>query len=380
MQQARAAVVRQSGAPFAIEPIALEEPRDTEVLVRVVATGMCHTDMVARDQQYPVPLPVVLGHEGAGVVERVGRAVTKVAPGDHVVLTFASCGVCDLCQQGRPTYCRDFFARNFGGTRPDGSTATRAGDAQGGALHDHFFGQSSFGTFAMASERNVVKVRTDVPLELLGPLGCGIQTGAGAVLNALRIPAGASFVVFGAGAVGLSAVMAAHLSGVTPIIAVDTKPNRLALAKELGAAHVINGAEEDAVAAVKRLTGDRGADYSLECTGVTKVLRQAVESLGIRGTCGIVGAAPLGAEVALDINDIMVPGKTVMGIIEGDSVPDVFIPRLVDLYAAGRFPFDKLVRWYTLDTINEAAHDSERGETLKPIVRMSGGAAEARAA
>ncbi|MDB4893826.1 MAG: S-(Hydroxymethyl)glutathione dehydrogenase, partial [Firmicutes bacterium] len=261
---AKAAVVRKAGGPFEVTDVTIEAPRADEVLVRIVAVGMCHTDIVVRDQLYPVPLPAVLGHEGAGVVERVGNDVTKVAPGDHVVLTFAFCGKCDMCQSGHPSYCREFFDRNFGGHRPDGSTAIRQ---NGEAVHSHFFGQSSFGTFAIAHERNVVKVRKDVPLELLGPLGCGIQTGAGAVLRALRVPAGGSFVTFGAGAVGLSAVMAARLSGVTTIIAVDTKPNRLELALELGATHTVNGMEENAVDAVKRITGGQGVQYSLESTG-----------------------------------------------------------------------------------------------------------------
>lgn len=367
----KAAVVRQSGGPFQIEDVVLDEPRPDEVLVRVVATGMCHTDMVVRDQLYPVPLPAVLGHEGASVVERVGANVRKVVPSDHVVLSFASCGTCDSCQRGRPTYCRQFFPLNFGGGRLDGSTATQHDHE---IVHDHFFGQSSFGTYALANERSVVKVREDVPLELLGPLGCGIQTGAGAVMNALRIEAGRSFATWGSGAVGLSAVMAARAVGATTIIAVDTKPNRLQLALELGATHTVNAAEEDSVEAVQRITNGLGVDYSLESTGVPAVLRQAIDALDIGGVCGVVGAPALGTEATFDWNGLMVPGKTVRGIVEGDSVPDIFIPQLIDLYAQGRFPFDKLVKFYPLEEINQAAADSERGDTLKPVVRMSDGA------
>lgn len=366
--QAKAAVVRKPGGPFEIENVTVDAPRSDEVLVRIVAVGMCHTDMVVRDQHYPVPLPAVLGHEGAGIVERVGTDVTKVAAGDHVVLTFAFCGKCDLCQSGYPTYCRDFFGRNFGGRRPDGSTATHQ---NGQDVHDHFFGQSSFGSYAIATERNVVKVRKDLPLELLGPLGCGIQTGAGAVLNALRVPAGSSFVAFGSGAVGLSAIMAARVAGATTIIAVDTKPNRLQLALELGATHTVNAMEENAVQAVKRITAGKGADFTLESTGRPQVLRQAVDALGILGTCGVVGAPAMGTDASFDVNDLMVPGKTIRGIVEGDSVPDVFIPQLIELYVQGRFPFDKLVKFYSLESINQAAADSEQGITLKPIIRMN---------
>lgn len=272
------------------------------------------------------------------------------------------------CYTGHPFNCVNAYPLCFGGARLDGSTATT--DADGNKVHDHFFGQSSFGTFALANERNVVKVSKDAPLELLGPLGCGIQTGSGAVINALKVAPGSSFVAFGAGAVGLSAVMAAHVAGATTIIAADVVPSRLELAKELGATHTINSKDDDPVAAIKDITGG-GADYSLEATGIPAVLRQAVESIGALGSCGIVGAAPLGAEVSLDINDIMLPGKKIRGIIEGSSIIEKFIPELVELYLQGRFPFDKLVKYYSLDQINEAAADSEKGGTIKPIIRLN---------
>jgi aryl-alcohol dehydrogenase len=363
----RAAVVRKKGGPFALETLHQEEPRADEVRVRIVATGMCHTDMVARDQLYEVPLPIVLGHEGAGVVERVGSSVRKVAPGDPVVLTYMWCGRCGPCLDGAPTYCARFYPLNFGGAREDGSTATRDDRAP---VHDHFFGQSSFATFALAHERNVIKVSRDAPLELLGPLGCGIQTGAGAVMNALRVGAGRSFAVFGGGAVGLSAVMAARVSGATTIVVADVVPSRLALARELGATHVVNSSENDPVEAVRDVTGG-GADFTLESSGRPEVLRQAIDALAIRGVCGIVGAPALGTEASFDVNDVMTAGRRIVGIIEGDSVPDVFIPRLVELHAQGRFPFERLVKFYPLHEIDRAAQDSEKGVTIKPIVRIA---------
>jgi aryl-alcohol dehydrogenase len=262
-RQITAAVVRKKGGPFQIETLSLEDPRPDEVLIRIIATGMCHTDMVARDQLYTVPLPVVLGHEGAGVVERVGGNVKKIAVGDHVVLTYMWCGHCIVCLNGDLTYCANFYALNFGGGREDGSAATH--DKQG-TVHDHFFGQSSFGTFALAHERNVIKVPNNAPLELLGPLGCGIQTGAGAVMNALKVRPGSSFVAFGGGAVGLSAVMAARVAGATTIIAADVVPSRLVLTKELGATHTINSRETDPVEAVRKISGG-GADFTLESSG-----------------------------------------------------------------------------------------------------------------
>lgn len=362
----KAAVVRKKGGPFQIEALTLEEPSPDEVLIRIVATGMCHTDMVARDQLYTVPLPVVLGHEGAGVAERVGSNVKKIAPGDHVVLTYMWCGHCKPCLNGDLTYCANFYQLNFGGVREDGSTATR--DKQG-PVHDHFFGQSSFGTHALAHERNVIKVPSNAPLELLGPLGCGIQTGAGAVMNALKVRPGSSFAAFGGGAVGLSAVMAARVAGATTIIAADVVPSRLALAKELGATHTVNSRETDPVEAVRKITGG-GADFTLESSGRPAVLRQAIDALAIKGVCGIVGAPALGTEASFDVNGVMTTGKRIIGIIEGDSVPDIFIPSLVELYQQGRLPFDKLVKFYNLDQINQAAEDSEKGITIKPIVRL----------
>lgn len=363
----KAAVVRKKGGPFQIEALTLEEPSPDEVLIRIVATGMCHTDMVARDQLYTVPLPVVLGHEGAGVAERVGSNVKKIAPDDHVVLTYMWCGHCKPCLNGDLTYCANFYQLNFGGVREDGSTATR--DKQG-PVHDHFFGQSSFGTHALAHERNVIKVPSNAPLELLGPLGCGIQTGAGAVMNALKVMPGSSFAAFGGGAVGLSAVMAARVAGATTIIAADVVPSRLALAKELGATHTVNSRETDPVEAVRKITGG-GADFTLESSGRPAVLRQAIDALAIKGVCGIVGAPALGTEASFDVNGVMTTGKRIIGIIEGDSVPDIFIPSLVELYQQGRFPFDKLVKFYNLDQINQAAEDSEKGITIKPIVRLA---------
>ncbi|MHA6130543.1 NAD(P)-dependent alcohol dehydrogenase [Pseudomonas fluorescens group sp. PF-1] len=364
----RAAVLRTSGAPLEIEDVLLEAPRPTEVRVRVVATGVCHTDMVVRDQLFPTPLPIILGHEGAGVVDAVGSAVTTVQPGDHVVMTYMSCGLCLPCETGHPAHCTHMHPLNFGGGRLDGS-ASACACGNDHAIHDHFFGQSSFSTYTIANERNVVKVAKQAPLELLGPLGCGIQTGAGSVLNALKVEAGSSFAAFGAGAVGLAAVMAAKVAGATTIIAVDVTPSRLELALELGATHVINSREEDPVQRIQAIT-QGGVNYSLECSGRSEVLRQAIDALTTLGTCGIVGATKMGTEVAFNINDVMIPGKRIMGIVQGDVVANAFIPKLVDLFLQGRFPFDKLCRFYEFDEVNQAMADSERGVTIKPILRM----------
>jgi|TARA_R110000850_G_scaffold180845_3_gene306323 aryl-alcohol dehydrogenase len=362
----KAAIVRQKNGPFLLEHVALNEPAEDQVLVRLVATGLCHTDLVCRDQHYPVPLPMVFGHEGAGVVERVGSAVKKVQPGDHVVLTFYTCGSCDACLSGDPTSCANSFGPNFMGRSVTGECTIH--DHQGAEVGASFFGQSSFATYALSYERNTVKVTKDVPLELLGPLGCGIQTGAGSVLNALNPPAGSAIAIFGAGAVGLSAVMASVVAGCTTIIAVDVKENRLELANELGATHIINAAANDPIEAIKEIFAG-GVPYVLETSGLPAVLTQAILSSAIGGEIGIVGAPPMGATVPVDINFLLFNRK-LRGIVEGQSISDIFIPRLVELYRQGKFPFDKLIKFYPFDEINRAAEDSEKGVTLKPVLRI----------
>jgi aryl-alcohol dehydrogenase len=362
-----AAMIREKAQPFVIEEVEIDEPRSDEVLVKIAATGICHTDLIVRDQWLPVPLPIVLGHEGAGVVERVGQSVTKVQPGDHVVLTYGRCGQCVNCLEGRPYYCLHAYERSYGGGRADGSTALHQNRQ---AVHSHFFAQSSFATYALANEGNVVKVRQDVPLDILGPLGCGIQTGAGAVMNGLRPHVGSSIAVFGVGSVGLSAIMAARVVGCTTIIGIDVKPSRLTLAKELGATHTIHGGETDAVEEIKRITGG-GAHYTLEMTASPRVLRQAVDALQVGGVCGVIGAAAKGTEVRLEMTALLF-GRAVRGIRQGESVSDSFIPQLIELYMQGRFPFDRLIEFFSFDQINQAAEDTERGAAIKPVLRMPG--------
>jgi aryl-alcohol dehydrogenase len=361
-----AAVARRAGAPLSLESLELEAPRPDEILVRVVATGVCHTDIVVRDGHLPTPQPVVLGHEGAGVVEAVGNAVTKVAVGDHVVMSFNSCGGCPSCREHEPAYCHEFFPRNFFGARADGSSGL---SRDGERINGNFFGQSSFATHALCHERNVVRVPKNAPLELLGPLACGVQTGAGAVMNALKVSAGKSIAVFGTGSVGLAAVMAARVVGATTIIAVDTNDDRLDFAESVGATHAFNPGRDDVVKEVMALTG-AGVDYSIDTTALMPVVRNAVMCLAPRGACGILGASPMGTELQLDEVHFMSGGRKLIGIVEGSADPDVFIPRLIELHADGSFPFDRLVRFYPFGQINEAIADSEAGRTIKPIVRM----------
>lgn len=363
----RAAVYRNGAEDAVIEPVTIGELREHEVLVRLVATGICHTDLTCRNGFMALPRPVVLGHEGAGRVERVGTAVSSVKIGDPVVLTFLPCGECANCAKGVPAYCHLFQAGNFTGRRFDGSTAL-AGEH--GEISSHFFGQSSFATHSVAHERNVVKVREDAPLELLGPLGCGVQTGAGAVMNVLAPEAGESIAIFGAGGVGLSAVMAAKVLGCAPIIVIEPNANRRALAVELGADHALDpSAETDMVATLQALTGGM-LNNAFDTCGIPAVIATAVAALFLRGKIALVTAHQLDDVLALPLVGIIGRGITVRGVNMGDSVPHSFIPKLVDLIVEGRFPIEKLVRFYDFDDINLALQDQEQGKTVKPILRM----------
>ncbi|MCX4705558.1 NAD(P)-dependent alcohol dehydrogenase [Streptomyces sp. NBC_01373] len=361
----RAAVVESGGAPFTLSDVQLDEPGPHEAVVRMVAAGLCHTDLGVASGGLPFPLPGVLGHEGAGVVEAVGSDVTGVAPGDHVVLSFTSCGDCRNCRDGHPAYCATWLPMNLiGGRRADGSsTISRAGEPLGG----HFFGQSSFAERALVDERSLVKVDADVPLESIAPLGCGVQTGVGAVWNVLKPTLGSTVVVLGAGAVGLSAVMAAALTPATTIVAVDRVAERLSLAKELGATHTVNAGETDLAEALAGITGGQGADGVVETTGNVGVLRQGVDALAARGTLVIVGAPPFGSEVALDVNG-MLGGKRVVGLTLGDAETQTFIPALVKLVKEGRLPLHRLISTYPFADIDQAVRDMGAGKAIKPVL------------
>ncbi|TDO48437.1 aryl-alcohol dehydrogenase [Kribbella sp. VKM Ac-2527] len=363
---AKAAVVESGGSPFTLSVIELDEPRADEVLVKMTAAGLCHTDLGVASGGLPFPLPGVLGHEGAGEVLAVGNSATRVSPGDQVLLSFTSCGSCANCRDGHPAYCATWLPLNLlGGARPDGSpTITRDGDPLGG----HFFGQSSFAEFALVDERSLVKLPADAPLEKLAPLGCGVQTGVGAVWNVLKPRPGDSVVVLGAGAVGLSAVMAATLSPATTIVAVDKVANRLDLARDLGATHVIEAGSGDLTAQLVEATGG-GASGLVETTGNVNVLRAGVDALAARGTAVIVGAPPFGTEVALDVNG-MLGGKQVVGLTLGDSETQRLIPALVELVKQGRLPVDRLITEYPFADIQQAVEDVTAGKTIKPVLRF----------
>jgi aryl-alcohol dehydrogenase len=359
-----AAVVASYGAAPVVENVTFDELRPDEVLVKVVSSGICHTDEVARAGDYPVPTPIVLGHEGAGVVVAVGDDVTYVATGDHVVMSFVWCGECSTCRAGRIALCQRAFEVNFLAVRPDGSCTLRRED--GTALHGRFFGQSSHAAYAVCPESCLVKIPRGFDLTLAGPLGCGVQTGAGAVLNSLQPARGSSIAVFGVGAVGLSAIMAAKLSGCAVIVAVDRHPSRLELARELGATHVLLAAGDDDVVKLRDIS-DGGLEYAIDTTGNPVVVRTAVDALRVAGVFGLIGAAKFGTEVSLDLTHMLF-GRIFRGIIEGDSVPREFIPTLIEHYLAGRFPVDRLYEYFTLDQLSEAVQASETGQCVKPVI------------
>jgi aryl-alcohol dehydrogenase len=364
--QIKAAVVSERSGPFVIDTVELCAPRPDELIVRVVASGMCQTDLHGRDGYYATPYPGVYGHEGAGVVHAVGSAVRSFSPGDHVVMSYPWCGACANCAQDLHSYCVHAFDLKMKGTRADGSTLL---SKNGAPVYSAFFQQSSFGTYALTQERYAVKVRNDVPLELLGPLACSGQTGAGAVFNVMRPSPGDSFAVFGTGAVGLSALMAAKIAGCNPIIAVDVHQQRLALARELGATHVIDhNACGDVVGEIRKITGS-GVRYALETSALPAVFREAVEVLMPAGTCVLLGSARGGTDVSFDMKFLQ-EGRVVRGVIQGDSLPRDFIPRLVDLIRDKKFPIEKMITFYDFADINRAARESSAGIAIKPVLRM----------
>jgi aryl-alcohol dehydrogenase len=358
----KAALSNSAEAPFEIAEVELDEPRADEVLVKLSAVGICHTDLTMKALWPEAMSPIVLGHEGAGVVEAVGQDVTGVRPGDRVVLSYRSCGLCQQCVAGHRTYCHDFRTLNAMGSRPDGSTTMRRGDSP---VYGSFFGQSSFASHALAYESNLVVVDDHVDLSVVAPLGCGVQTGAGAVLNVLRPASDASLVVFGAGGVGLSAVMAAKAAGVDTIIAVDPVADRRQIAAEIGATATVDPASDDAVDAIRRLTG-AGATHALDTTAIGAVINQAIAALAALGTLALVGVGT--PEVAIDVQSLIGGGKTIRGVIEGDALPQQFVPQLLDLHAEGRLPLEKLIRTYDFDDIDTAVADAGSGATIKPVL------------
>jgi aryl-alcohol dehydrogenase len=362
--KALAAILTEPNKPLDLAEVTVAMPRSDEVIVRMAGVGICHTDLGVIAAPAHGQLPIVLGHEGSGVVEHIGADVTDLAVGDHVVLSYSYCGDCDNCTSGLPMHCRDFLARNMTGTRSDGSSPLAWG---GNKVLGSWFGQSSWASHAVTHVHNCVKVPNHLPLEKLGPLGCGIQTGAGAVLNTLDPSPGSSIAVFGVGSVGLSAILAAAVADCATVIAVDIDDTRLKRAIQLGATHTVNSTKTPAVAAIQEVTGGRGARYSVDCIGLPAVVRDALECLQTPGTCATVGFQGLPNIIDIDQGHLLF-GKTLIGVIEGDAIPQQFIPRLLELYDAGRFPFHKLIEMFSFTDINHAIDAVHAGTVTKAVL------------
>ncbi|MEK4425776.1 NAD(P)-dependent alcohol dehydrogenase [Solibacillus sp. FSL K6-1523] len=362
----KAAVVYAPGDEYELSNLKLAELQPDEVLVKIVASGMCMSDETIRKGQTSVAFPVVLGHEGAGIIEQVGNAVKKFKVGDQVAMSYAYCGNCPSCQTGHPAVCNDWMKLNFLGVRDDGSHTFYTEDD---APVKNFYGHSSFATHTLVHENNLTKVDADVDLRLVGPLGCGFLTGSGTVINGLKPKVGSSIAVFGTGAVGLAAMMAAKLEGCSTIIAVDIHDSRLEIAKSLGATHTINSQVEDPIAKIAEITANQGVNYAVDTTGVAPVIKSALASLARGGVIAPIAVSTNKTELNIT-SELMLGSKSIIGVVMGDSVPQLSIPQLVKFYKEGRFPFDQLVKFYPFEDINQAAKDSTSGSVIKPILIM----------
>jgi aryl-alcohol dehydrogenase len=356
-----AALTRAIDAPFLIEPVDLAPIGRQEILVKLVGTGICHTDLAIVHQHFPLPLPFVLGHEGAGVVVQVGADVTSHALDDRVVLSFESCGGCGACNSGHPAYCDHYAKLNYGRVREDGSPFFI--DSQGTAIAGRYLGQSSFATHVIATPRNAIRVTDDVPLHLLCGMGCGFMTGASAVLGLEPFRSTDTFAIFGAGALGFAALFAARIRGYSRTIVVDRVASRLSLAQELGATEAIDTSRENLD---ERLAAMGGIDCCVDTTGFAPVVASAARALKRRGTIVLLGGSP-NRVAEIDIVALL-QGKAIRGEIFGDADPHRMIPQLIHLYRQGSFPIDRLIRTYSFEHINEAAADAVSGKTVKPVL------------
>lgn len=364
-----AAVVQAHGEPFVMRDLQLAPPEDDEVVVELEACGMCHADLAAQAGSIPFPLPGVLGHEGVGRIVATGAAVREREVGERVVVSFSACGRCPACLDAMPAYCHAWPRLNLvGGGRGDGSTSLCD---HGHKVHSHFFGQSSFSRRIVTAARAVVPVPDDIPAAVLAPLGCGIQTGVSAAMCVLRPRAGDRVAVFGAGAVGLAAVMGLRFTGTSEIIAIDVHSHRLALAAELGATHVINAASEDVESALQRLTGGLGVDGAIETSGNPVALKSSIRMLAPAGTCVVVGVPAHGEPGEFDVIDVVARGLRIVGTNQGDANPRVTIPRLIELYRSGGLPIERLVTTFAFRDINAAAVASLDGSVIKPVLLMT---------
>lgn len=370
--QTLAAVLRQAREPLQIEAVEVLPPGPGEVLVRIMAAGVCHSDLHVMNGDLAMKTPIILGHEGAGIVEEVGSGVSSVRPGDHVIPIWRmSCGRCEYCLGGRPALCDVGTAMRFTGRMPDGETRFR--DASGASIL-HYAGVSTFSQRSTMPEAAVVKIPESVSFEHAALIGCGVITGYGAVMHATRVTPGSRVAVVGCGGIGLNIVQTARLAGATTIIAIDRVPAKLEYARAMGATHCIDAGENEPVAAVQDLTGGLGVDYAFEAIGRAEPIEQAYDMTRKGGVCVVVGIAPPEARARINVNALVYAEKTLKGSIYGSTRPRLDLLTLIELHQQGKIDLDSLLsRTYPLSEINEAYAALERGEVARSLVLPQAG-------
>jgi S-(hydroxymethyl)glutathione dehydrogenase/alcohol dehydrogenase len=367
MPTALAAVLYESGKPLVIEEVEVAWPQAGEVMVRMKAAGVCHSDLHVMKGDLPMPTPIIPGHEGAGIVEAIGPGVNSVKPGDAVwPIWRSSCGRCDYCQQGRPALCDLGTAMRFTGLMPDGKT--RFHNTKGESIR-HYAGVSTFSSLSTMPEAAVVKIEGEVPLWKAALISCGVITGVGAVTHAAQVRPGSTVAVFGCGGIGLNIIQGARLISARRIIAIDTFAGKEKFARTLGATDFIDSSRCDPVKAVKDLTGGLGADFTFEAIGLPEPIEQAFDSLRKGGTCVVAGICRADARARINVNQLLYAEKTLKGTLYGSMRPRIDLPRLMDLHETGALKLDELLtRTWRLDQINEAYESLERGEVARSLI------------
>ena len=357
----KAAVMRANNAPLEIEDVDIDSPGPGEVLVKTVASGICHSDLHVIEGGLPMPPPCVLGHEPAGIVEEIGEGVTDVVPGDHVIGCITSwCGVCKFCTGGRPYLCPTQFA----GRPPEAKSRLSAN----GDPIMQFANLSSFAEKMLVPQRSLVKIRDDMPLDRASLIGCGVTTGLGAALNTVNIPAGASVAIIGCGGVGLSALQGARITGAGKIIAVDAQPWKFDIATKLGATDCVDASTDDPVAAVQALTGG-GADFVFECIGLVPTVQQAVAMTGRGGTTVLVGVVPVTEMVPISAADLTLQEKNITGSYMGSNAFRFDMPKYIEFYLDGRLHLDEMISSrIKIEEVNDALDLMRKGEAARQVI------------
>jgi S-(hydroxymethyl)glutathione dehydrogenase / alcohol dehydrogenase len=361
----KAAVFHGPNLPLSIEDVEIDKPQDREVLIKTVASGVCHSDLHFVDGFYPYPAPAVLGHEAAGIIEEVGRQVTYVKPGDHVICCLSVfCGNCEQCMSGHPNRCSNKQA-----TQRAANDKPRI--SQKGKPINQFLDISSYCEKMLLHENAVVKIREDLPLDRAALIGCGVTTGVGAVLNTAKIEPGSTVAVFGAGGVGLAAIQGARIAGARKIIAIDMFEGKLAMAKRLGATDTVDASSSDPIDEIRKLTGGAGVDYSFEAIGLKKVAEQAFNALKPGGTATVIGMIPVGQKVEID-GYMFLTERKLQGSNMGSNRFRIDMPRYIDFYMQGRLNLDDMIsRRGKLEDVNEAFRAMKAGEVARTVLMFN---------